>query len=891
MRLIPTASWSLTWRLLLMAVATRLATAAESNLAHAEPAARIPWTTSRIVGSPEPPLPYTTEPYLPGVAIQNPVFVAAEPGTSNLMVILQGSDDGRPARILRVDPNATLPMAIPFLEIPKHLTYSIAFHPGYPTNGLAFLIGNGPRGLETRTNRIWQIQVSRTAPFLPEPGAEKTLLEWASAGHDGGGMDFDRGGFLYISTGDGSNDSDALDSGQSLDDLLGAVLRIDVDRPDPGHAYGIPRDNPFVDRPGARGEIWAYGLRNPWRLCVDRPSGQVWVGNNGQDLWETAHLVRRGENYGWSVYEGSHLFYRHRRRGPTPVVAPTFEHPHSEARSLTGGVVYRGTRLPELDGVYVYGDHSTGRLWGGRHDGTRVVWHRELASTPLQPTAFAVSPKGDLLIADLGSGLHRLIPATRTNAPAAFPRKLSETGLFSSTRDHRVQPGVVAYSLVAPAWTDGAKVEHFLGLPGPTQATPTAERSWSLPSGTALVQTLSLPRPATTPETPVRIETRILVQQGGQWAGYSYRWSDDQSDAELVSAAGDDQDYRIADPSTAGGTITQRWRFPSRAECLVCHSRAAGFVLGISTLELDRDDQLKTWERLGLLTQPAPGPTAGVHLVDPHDTTAPLEARARSYLHANCAGCHIKSGGGNARMQLEITTARDQMELIGARPQHDSFGLKDPMLVSPGRPDSSVLLHRLSHRGPGQMPPLVSHRVDAAAVDLVRAWITSLAPNSTSTKGPRWTLAEFENDLSTPLSERTANAGWTVFRDRGCAQCHRLGTEGGSVGPDLTGIGQRRSPREILESILHPSKIIAPEYAQVELETKDGETWIGRIDSETPDRIVVWPMGADEPLSVSRSAVQSRRPHGVSTMPEGMLDGRPREEVLDLVALLAGGRL
>ena len=129
-----------------------------------------------------------------------------------------------------------------------------------------------------------------------------------------------------------------------------------------------------------------------------------------------------------------------------------------------------------------------------------------------------------------------------------------------------------------------------------------------------------------------------------------------------------------------------------------------------------------------------------------------------------------------------------------------------------------------------------------------------------------------------------------MFRERGCAQCHRLGSDGGSVGPDLTGIGQRRSPREILESILEPSKVIAPEYAQVEVQTATGETWIGRIDSETPDRLVLWPMGADEPVTVPRSALRSRRPHGVSTMPEGMLDGRPRAEVLDLVALLAGSR-
>jgi putative heme-binding domain-containing protein len=186
------------------------------------------------------------------------------------------------------------------------------------------------------------------------------------------------------------------------------------------------------------------------------------------------------------------------------------------------------------------------------------------------------------------------------------------------------------------------------------------------------------------------------------------------------------------------------------------------------------------------------------------------------------------------------------------------------------------------------MPPLVSQRVDTRAVTLFRDWIASLTPPPVAERP--WRLADFETDLSKGLADRPAEAGRTVFRERGCAQCHRLGGEGGSVGPDLTGIGQRRSPGEILDSILMPSKVIAPEYAQQELETATGETWIGRVDSETTTQLVLWPMGADEPVTVSKSAVRSRRPHGVSTMPEGMLDGRPRSEVLDLVALLAASR-
>ena len=205
-------------------------------------------------------------------------------------------------------------------------------------------------------------------------------------------MAFSPDGMLYITTGDGTERLRQLGTrarrsttclGSGAADRRRSPARSrqpDAEARSPQH-YSIPPDNPFVKHPGARPEIWAYGLRNPWRMAIDAKTGQVWVGNNGQDLWETAHLVARGDNHGWSVYEGSHPFYLNRKLGPTPPVTPTIEHSHSEFRSLTGGVVYHGEKLPELDGAYVYGDYSTGRIWAMKHDGTRPLWHRELADT------------------------------------------------------------------------------------------------------------------------------------------------------------------------------------------------------------------------------------------------------------------------------------------------------------------------------------------------------------------------------------------------------------------------------------------------------------------------------------------------------------------------------
>jgi glucose/arabinose dehydrogenase len=264
--------------------------------------------------------------------------------------------------------------------------------------------------------------------------AETSIIEWPGGGHNGGEAIIGPDGYLYIATGDGTSGSDVNETGQTLDDLFAAMLRIDVEHPDAGRNYSIPKDNPFVDLPGARGEIWSYGFRNPWRFSFDPATGRPWVGDVGQDLWEMIELSEKGANHGWSVMEGSHPFHANAKRGPTPITPPVIEHHHTVCRSITGGYVYEGAKFPELRGAYVYGDYEYGKMWALRYDAKarKVTWHQELTDSPLKISTFGMGRDGSFYAVDHASGeIYQLERRPPARTVSRFPRRLSETGLFA----------------------------------------------------------------------------------------------------------------------------------------------------------------------------------------------------------------------------------------------------------------------------------------------------------------------------------------------------------------------------------------------------------------------------------------------------------------------------
>lgn len=729
---------------------------------------------SKVTGSPEPPSPYVTERLYPKLPIQFPIHVVPQPGSDRILLITQPKPYGktRVERFVDKQDVAATEILLDYADT----AYDLIFHPKFAQNGYLY-VGHVVSTLWGKRCRVTRYHMDPKPPYKLDEKSATVILEWASDGHNGCALGFGKDGLFYVTTGDGTSDSDTNLTGQGLDHLLAKVLRIDLDKPDAGKAYSVPQDNPFVGRKDARPETWCYGLRNPWRLTVDEVSGDVWVGNNGQDLWETAYRIEKGANYGWSVIEGSHPFYLNRKAGPDPFTRPTIEHHHSEFRSLTGGIVYHGKALPGLKGVYLYGDHSTGKLWGAKHDGTKLTYHEELIDTPFNITGFGRDTKGELLVLDHNEkGAIYTLKKRPANAPrAAFPQKLSETGLFTSVAGHKLAPELFRYTLNVPFWSDGAFKERAFYLPPDTTIGLTKDKAWDVPNGTTTVKSFALETKAGDPKSRKWIETRIMLKEDNEWSGFSYVWNDAQTEATLVPKAGELRRYTIQTPA---GPTEQSWSYPSRAECLVCHSRAAAFVLGLNTNQMncpgpDGLNQLDALDRRGwfkasdgwlegaketlrergkaqglegkkldewldrqtatrdqrAVPKSALLPRGGAHYPKLPDVYAPggdVAAKARAWLHVNCATCHVEAGGGNAQFDLDWKTKLDKMKLIDVKPLHHTFDIADARLIAPGSPERSVLLRRIGTRDKGFMPPLATHSIDAAGLKLLRDWIAGM---------------------------------------------------------------------------------------------------------------------------------------------------------------------
>lgn len=670
----------------------------------------------------------------PALTFSLPVGMYQPKNDTNRWFIVE---QGGAIRAFPNDTNAQTSQVTTFLDITARVTsggerglLGLAFHPQWPTVPHAFVY-------YTSTATGNQIIVARyrstNGGTSLDATTEERLLTLTKnqpdANHNGGHLAFGPDGFLYAGTGDGGSGGDPNDNAQNLNVLFGKMLRIDVGT---GTGYTIPSTNRWAAnaRCGATGtgaapcaEIYAYGLRNPWKWSFDRQTGQLWVGDVGQNTREEIDVVTNGANLGWRLREAS-LCFSPASNCPSvgtngdALVGPVAEYGRDAGVSVTGGFVYRGTRLASLAGQYLFADIGSGRAFAYQPGSApRIFTAADAIATASQPSAFAEAADGELFVLGYGNGfVYSLQPAT--TAVDTIPASLVDTGCVDRAQPTRPASGLIPYAPNAPFWSDGAAKERWLALPAaaPNTVSAGADGDWSFPNGTVLMKNFRLNNQL--------VETRLFMRHpDGVWAGYTYEWNDAQTAATRVSAG---------KAKTVG---TQTWPIPSEAQCLQCHTAAAGSSLGLETAQLNgaltypqtgrTANQVTTLNTIGVLSPTVTGTLPAYP--DPYGATGTVAERARAYLHTNCSQCHRPGGGTPSNMDLRWSATLAQTNACNVAPSAGALGIANALLIAPGEPDRSVLLSRVNRRDANAMPPIASSVVDTAGVALLRQWIQGLS--------------------------------------------------------------------------------------------------------------------------------------------------------------------
>lgn len=716
---------------------------------------RVANTSLKLPASP-PQFGYTLQNAFPGLSLTQPLCLATPPGETNRLFILEKA--GNIVVITNLaNPTRTVFMRLSVVSSSEAGLLGIAFHPNYAENRYFYLFTS--RNLSTSQGgglheRISRFETSATNPNQGVPESELPLITQIDSAdnHQGGDLHFGPDGYLYVSLGDEGPQFDGANNSQKINkNFFSAILRLDVDKragnllPNPHPAnttnYFVPADNPYVgatsfngqpvDPTKVRTEFYAVGFRNPWRMSFDSATSELYVGQVGQDAWEWVNAVVKGGNYGWAFFEGQHRGFKTPPAGfvQTP---PIHEYAHgtgtNRGNSITGGLVYRGERLSQLYGAYIFADYVSGNVWMIHPDGTNLVPSQRLTGAS-GPAAFGTDPRnGDVLIAQLGGQIMRL-NYNSTATGSALPPSLADTGAFSDLASLQVNPGIVPYDLNVPFWSDGAQKQRWFSLPDiNTRMTFNRDGNWALPPGAVWIKHFELELTNGVPASRRRLETRFIVRNDHDVYGITYRWDDSQTGAALVPEEGQDEQFVIHD---GGITRTQTWHYPSRAECLTCHTHVGGGVLGFNTPQMNRnfhyngtvDNQIHALSEAGYFTENVTGIHTLRSLVAATNVAASLEFRVRSYLAANCANCHQPGGPTAAGFDARATTPTAQAGIIGGELSQIG-GDTANRVIQPGSLEHSMMLQRIQKRGPGQMPPISTTVVDTNAVQLLTEWIT-----------------------------------------------------------------------------------------------------------------------------------------------------------------------
>lgn len=585
-------------------------------------------------------------------------------------------------------------------------------------------------------------------------------------------MYFSPEGFLNIIIGDEGAANDSHGVAQKINErLFSGILRIDVDkdltrshlvRRQPQQVampagwansftqgYTIPDDNPWLDPAGGiLEEFWTVGLRSPYSMFFDAPTGEIWVSEVGQNTREEITLARRGGNHQWPFREGT---VAGPKSQPTTLIGtevmPIYDYSRSVGGCIIGGMVYRGTNHSrDLQGKYLFGDHNTRNLYALSRNPDGTVQTEYLTNVLRSGgdkrglSGICEGPDGEAYFMELGDNgtetgvIYKLV---RTGPVVADPPALlSQTGAFTNLQTLTPRAGLMAYGVNSPLWTDGSVKKRWIAVPSDGVRDTAAERityqrggSWTFPAGTVLVKHFALPDDERNPGHVRPVETRFFVLgTNGKYYGLTYKWNAAGTDASLLAT---EEDVNIQLTMADGTTRTQVWSIPGRGDCKTCHSSNAGDVLGVRTQQINGSfentaNQLVAWNALGLFGTSFAGEDPAVlpRSVPVDDPKASLDLRVRSYLDANCSHCH-QPGGATANFDARLSTPLSLQQLVNGMINR-TVGSPDDKVVTPGNLSKSLMHVRASAVGAYQMPPLGKNVVDQKAVDVMADWILSL---------------------------------------------------------------------------------------------------------------------------------------------------------------------
>lgn len=774
---------------------------------------RVPNSTLAMPSSP-PTIGYTYTNAFSGLVFTNPICIVSPPGETNRLFIL--SKNG----LISVITNLAQPNGSAFMDLTPQVSsqnansgtagerglLGMAFHPGFATNGYFFILympTNSASG--GYFDRLARFKISSTNPNQGDTNSQVVFYDQVDPdpNHNSGDIHFGADGYLYVSVGDEGKEYDGFNCAQIItNSLFSGILRIDVDKragnlnPNPGNSsltvsgnYLIPADNPFIGITNFNGltvnsnlvrtEFYAVGLRNPWRWNFDFNTNAfgtnvLYCGDVGQDLYEEVDVIEKGGNYGWAYWEGTNVASRGSTGLPhttylstngTNIKFPIVDYAHgtltNQGHCVIGGVVYRGSNLPQLDGDYIYADYVQGNVWAlvasnytvapTNINGAAGPSYPIFTDSGLNITAFGTDPRnGDVLFCATkttgyatAATIDKIVYNNVTNG-APLPETLYDTGAFTNllsltgAQDPlQPAPGILPYTINVPFWSDNALKSRWFSIPN-TNLTMNfnATGNWSFPTGMVWIKNFNIELTNGDPSSQIRLETRLLVKNDSGVYGACYIWNS-KTNAVLAPSSGMDTNFVVND----GGILrTQTWHFPSQQECQTCHTSAGGFGLGFRTEQLNDTmdygfgptNEIQALSAAGYFSSLVTNdPSTLLALATATNTAYSLEFRARSFLQANCAQCHQPQGTvQNANWDARVTTPTALAGLINGA-LANNLGDSANAVIVPHSPAHSVLLTRDAIRdGFGdaaiQMPPIDSYLTDSEATNIVTEWILSM---------------------------------------------------------------------------------------------------------------------------------------------------------------------